>query len=628
MILDEFFIALGFKVDPAGIAQVERSVATAKASLMSLGASVHASSAKMRAGVLSYASGLGLAAAGIGAMVTGAVMVGNQWEQNKIQIAGFLNALGVSGTFEEGLTEASRVMQKIVKDAALLPGTAQEYIDVFKTAFPVIKEAMKGSTVNQMVEFSNRLAAYGKSQNLDSGTTGRETQMLLAAHGRAGGHNVLWQRMQALLPKAADGTALDPTAFNALSQAKRFEIINAALVKLDPMLKASAKSFDAMWGAVESTFSVITRLATEGLFEAVKIGLGKINDALFDSDGELTAFGREIVADGKLLVKWGGQLVDTAGNIIGWLTDLQGGAKKAMIAGALMFLVWLFPIAALSLGIALLVEDIDTFREGGQSVTGWLVDRLDPALKAIAWSLAAVAAGFALLATEASAAAIKTALAWITATLPLFFTILAIGAVGVAAYELLADWQVITTGLSDLWDDFIDGLELPEWIYKLDSFLGGVMSNVSAGMNGGLDTNGQPVELPQWNNPKDDADRKKREERRAARKAGGGSRMVPQAAGAAGQQPVKWFNSDTGLTEEHPAGWQGPTASMSGEDYATAYGSVNSSRNNTITTNVTNGPVTVNITAPDAEAAGKAVEKVVKQDHRSATRNAQTPKVL
>ena len=153
-VIDQLWVALGIKPDPAGLNLVRRQVDDAKESLISAGGAVKA--------VLA------------GFAVKQIADIGSTFEQNRIQIAGFLSALGQSSDFNNGLQDAQGVIQQITKDAAILPGEAQEYIEVFKAGLPFVQGAMPGGSLNDITKFTNQLTAIGKTFGLDAGLIARE----------------------------------------------------------------------------------------------------------------------------------------------------------------------------------------------------------------------------------------------------------------------------------------------------------------------------------------------------------------------------------------------------------------------------------------------------------------------
>jgi hypothetical protein len=81
-VIDSFLIALGFKVDPAGAKQFKQNVDEIKDQAIGLGTAVKAFVA--------------------GFAVKEIAAIGSTFEQNQIQIAGFLSALGQSSDFNAG----------------------------------------------------------------------------------------------------------------------------------------------------------------------------------------------------------------------------------------------------------------------------------------------------------------------------------------------------------------------------------------------------------------------------------------------------------------------------------------------------------------------------------------------
>jgi hypothetical protein len=443
-IIDSFFVALGFKTDTAGLDAFEKRAYSVKDSILSMGNIITAAVA-------------GFAAKGI-------AEIGSTFEQNKIQIAGFLSALGLSSDFNAGLRDAQGIIQQITIDAAKLPGEAEDYIQVFKANAAYLKNGLPGANVNQIADFTNKLTAVAKTvaSNLDAAQIARESAQLLAVQGRAGGHNVLWQRLIPFLMQVKGQANITAQSFNAMTQPKRVELLQAAFAKLQPMLDASASSFDAMWGAAVSAFKQITRLTTAPLFEGMKKALDRINGAFYDSNGQLTALGQKVVDAGKRISYLITRLVTVAAEaahdfalVVGWvgkfrvatiaskvalaaLASVVAGimAQKVLgrllgIAGALMKLRFAVIantalIGALAVAIFLIAEDLWGFFHGAQSVTGLLVDKWGPALYVVIGALALLSAAFLAVAVASKAAAIKTALSWTLSLAPFLLIIAAI----------------------------------------------------------------------------------------------------------------------------------------------------------------------------------------------------------
>jgi hypothetical protein len=451
-IIESLYVALGFKVDTDGTKQLKRQVDEAKESILSLGTA-------FKAFVAGFA-------------IKEIASIGSTFEQNRIQIAGFLSALGLSSDFNAGLRDAEGIIQKITTDAAKLPGEAEEYVEVFKANAAFLKTGLPGANAGKIADFTNKLTAVAKTvaSSLDANQIAREAGMLLAAQGRAGGHNVLWTKLMPFLMQLDGQANITAQSFNAMTQPKRVQLLQAAFAKLQPMLDASASSFDAMYGAAVSMVKQLTRKITGGLFEQMKKGLDQLNHLFFDDNGELTAFGRNFVDQAKTVVKWIGQIVSMGGGLLTWLiqsesamTLLKLAAVAVGVALAGMALESTIGTIAkmvrgvgnlkralmggLFVALLLIAEDIYTFIEGGDSLTGKLLNDWPIAFRVVggaitalgalfvAWRVTAVAS-FLMTQAAALSAAAATAAAWAAALAPFVLIVAAVAGV-IKALDML-----------------------------------------------------------------------------------------------------------------------------------------------------------------------------------------------
>ena len=240
----------------------------------------------------------GAAALG-GAAAFGIAKLGSNAEQSQNQIAGFLDALGFSSSFQDGLEKADGIIRQIKQDSAALPGEAEDYIQVFKAGLPVLQGAL-GKNLADITAFSNKFTAVTNTLGVDTEQAARDLQaMLRVGRGGAGNDVRSFTQMLPFLQQIEGQAKLTAESFNALTQSQRAELLTKAMGKLDPMLANAAGSFDAMLGALKTSGSEILRLATKPLFEAMKTALGEANLALMDADGNLTPFAQKIVDAGK-----------------------------------------------------------------------------------------------------------------------------------------------------------------------------------------------------------------------------------------------------------------------------------------------------------------------------------------
>jgi hypothetical protein len=426
-VIDSLFIALGFKVDPSGAKDVKSQVDRARSSIMSLGTALK-----------------GIAT---GFVLKEIADIGSTFEQNMNVIAGSLSALGFASDFNAGLKEAEKTLKSITHDAAILPGEASDYIEVFQAGLPFLKAGIPGGSVQDITNFTNKLTAVAKSvaKGMDTGQIARESTMLLAAEGRAGGHNVLFQKLLPFLMQVEGQANLTAQSFNAMTQPQRVQLLQAAFVKLQPLIDAQADSFDAMWGAAVSGAKQLTRVATAGLFKGMKKGLQELTSLVIDNNGELTELGETITDTIATGARWGMQLVQAAVGIFRALSKLPGAVVAVGVAIGLM----LGPTKLLIAALAIVVEDIYQFFTGGKSVIGLLMEKfpiaftmLTGGLVAIGVAMAAMRAkavvDLAVLGVKAVSTAASMGAAWAAALGPLLLIVAALGA-GAAAGQALSN---------------------------------------------------------------------------------------------------------------------------------------------------------------------------------------------
>lgn len=282
-------------------------------------------------GLSSFTMGLpglrtGLSTLAIGLATVALANLGDEFEQTQLRMAGFLTGLGLTANIEQGFSVAEGAMEKIRVQAALLPGEAKDYLDVFQRALPVIATSI-GGTMDQMLGFSNSYSALTKTLGVDSAQAGRDLNLMLqAGRGRAGGANLSFSKLLPFMQKLEGQAQLNAKAFNDMTQPERAKLLEASFRSLEPMLAKAANTFDAMKGAAISNVQHIMRLGSIPLFEGLKSGLSDFNNLLSDANGTLTPFGNRLVNIGKMFstgVVRGANLVREAlKGAYGWLEKI------------------------------------------------------------------------------------------------------------------------------------------------------------------------------------------------------------------------------------------------------------------------------------------------------------------
>ncbi len=426
-IIDEFWVSIGLKVDPSGANELKKQTESAKSQLFSLGNAVKA-----------FATGY---------VVKSIADINSSFEQNQIQIAGFLAALDFAPNFTVGLTEASDIIAQITKDAAKLPGEAEEYIEVFKSNAAFLKTAMPGADAGQIAGFTNRMTAVAKTvaSTMDAGQIARESGMLLAAEGRAGTHNVLWQKLMPFLMQVDGQAKITAQSFNAMTQPQRVELLNKAFDKLQPALDAASDTFDAMWGAAVSGVRQFVRAATPGIFKGMKDGIAAITGIFINEQGKLTDFGESIALIGRNIGTFVTRTIRFAFNLGKAFYHLADSSilVKSALAGIVVAMIGLEKVLTFGLigAIILVAEDLYTFYEGGQSVVGLLAEKFPWAIGLVEAALAILGAAFVATQAAAITAGTEAAVAWTVANLPIILMISSLALLVYAIGQVISKWE-------------------------------------------------------------------------------------------------------------------------------------------------------------------------------------------
>lgn len=242
--------------------------------------------ASVTGGVLSRLRGLaagaftgamvgGIAAAGVGvaALTYGVTRLNAEVDSLRVGIAGMVNAAGVENaagglaTWGESMSFAEQAMVQIRRDAAALPGEAEDFIEVFRAGLaPALNAGMRAADVAQ---FTNRFAAVGIAFRVDAPQIGRDLNLLL--QGRAGAHVNMWNRLQSLIGKTA-------REFNALSAAARQSALDQAIRRYQPMIDAYADTWEAVTSTSVSYFKELLRFTSAPLFDSLKKELRTLNN--------------------------------------------------------------------------------------------------------------------------------------------------------------------------------------------------------------------------------------------------------------------------------------------------------------------------------------------------------------
>ena len=219
---------------------------------------------------------------GVGAMLSFAqatIGLNSAVESTRIAVAGMLQVGGATGAWEESMTVAGSVMEKIRRHAAALPGEADDFVQIFRSGLPKALEA--GLDVNQAEALAANFGAAGITFGINTPQIGKDLNRMLGGAATEG--TPMWRAMGASIMKA--GTALGFTIKKAtdlkkLNPADRARVLAEAVARYSPMIDA----FGSTWEAVSSTFTSelkdMIRVAGQPLFASLTSGLNDMNGRL------------------------------------------------------------------------------------------------------------------------------------------------------------------------------------------------------------------------------------------------------------------------------------------------------------------------------------------------------------
>lgn len=259
-----------------------------------------------------------------GGAVVAAAALGNmagEFENVRARLAGTVSALGFVDDFEAGLGSSEKIMQRIYADAAALPGEAEDYVEIFVNALPVLEGAV-GGTLSAMTEFSNTYGAVAASMTVNAVQASMDlTKMLAAGKGMASQEQAMFRNLLPYMNKVEGYADLTSQSFNELDQSARGALLEKTLAKMSPMVEEMSNSWDAVTGSMATAVRTTFRLSGMDLFDSMKTAMTGVSDLLVDSTGELTVFGQQLAHAGNTIGSaiGGGlvRMVDMLGKVAG-----------------------------------------------------------------------------------------------------------------------------------------------------------------------------------------------------------------------------------------------------------------------------------------------------------------------
>ena len=209
-----------------------------------------------------------------------------------------------SEAFETAGRASVNVMRQITRDAARLPGTAEQYLMVFQQALPAAL-ANTHQQVSSIASLTNQGAAVAIANGIDAAQAGRD--MMEMFNGHANMMNRTYTVLGPLMTRSAtDHRRLTQEGFNHMTGENRFLAMQRALVQYAPMLDHMGNSWEAMTGTFESAISEMIKGSTGEIFQTAVTTFGALNRFIERYADQLTRVG-------TLLSHWSVQAFDVIG---------------------------------------------------------------------------------------------------------------------------------------------------------------------------------------------------------------------------------------------------------------------------------------------------------------------------
>lgn len=199
--------------------------------------------------------------------------------------------------FEKAMGASSILMTQIRKDAAALPGTAEDLMEAVRGAMPA-GIATGHSIMGQasVLEMGKRLmvAASAGVLNIPGGvnTVSREFQAIM--EGRTQGRNDLFARLRGLMP-GSDGNPISAKEMNKLSEKERWDLMDKTLKKLiDASLPTIAKQWSSIIDTTINWVQQIARVATGGMFNTLKKHFDDLNHWFEKNQASIEEFAKTL----------------------------------------------------------------------------------------------------------------------------------------------------------------------------------------------------------------------------------------------------------------------------------------------------------------------------------------------
>jgi hypothetical protein len=211
-----------------------------------------------------------------------AVELGQKFEDTSLSIAGAIQAYDLAPNIELAEKAAVKALGNIDRMAAKLPGTTEDYVEVFKQALPGAIAA-GAQDLDKIADFTSRYTAVATANMVDAQQAGSDLSLMLT--GLAGQQVAMFRKLAPLIGKTAE-------EFNKMTREARMAAIDKSLAGYAGMMQRAGDTMGSKLGEAEAHINKIARLAGGPIFDAMLDQLSKLNDYFTKNEKSVIAIGQ------------------------------------------------------------------------------------------------------------------------------------------------------------------------------------------------------------------------------------------------------------------------------------------------------------------------------------------------
>ena len=214
--------------------------------------------------------------------------------------------------FEDARQFSRGIVRQMSRDAAILPGELNDYMQTFSTALPQLAK-VQGMTLQRATHLTNYLTAGAVAAGIDAPQASRD--IMRALTGRSSIVDRSWTEVFSNYARFKGKRINTPAEFNRLTQTQRVQVLEDIAAQLQPMMDATGDAYEAIMGTFQSLQHELYLEASEPLFNAWKRTMLAVNE-------QLSLLYPVIAGVGRYFAVLGAGVVDKATNYIRQFTKV------------------------------------------------------------------------------------------------------------------------------------------------------------------------------------------------------------------------------------------------------------------------------------------------------------------